>query len=121
MEAVGQEPNVFFGLVHTAAFNHMSGAQKVSSISRSKAEWHIFEINWEEDSIQFVIDNQIYYEFRKGVSSDKWPFDQAFHIIMNVSVGGAWGGQQGIDDAAFDGAGQTMETDWVRVYGISLS
>jgi hypothetical protein len=36
---------------------------------------------------------------------------------MNVAVGGTWGGQQGIDTAAFEGDGQIMEVDWVRVYG----
>ena len=62
METVGHEPDKFFGLVHTAAFNHLSGTQKGISISVSKAEWHIFEIDWEEDRIKFAVDKQIYYK-----------------------------------------------------------
>jgi len=35
---------------------------------------------------------------------------------MNIAVGGAWGGAQGIDETAFNGDGQIMLIDWVRVY-----
>lgn len=115
MEAVGHQADKFYGTVHTSSFNGMARTQKGNSISRSKNEWHVFEINWEEERIQFAIDGQIYFEYTKGNAID-WPFDQDFHLIMNIAVGGAWGGQQGIDVAAFEGTGQVMEVDWVRVY-----
>ena len=116
MEAVGHQADRFFGTVHTAANNGMIGTQKGSSISKSKDEWYTFEINWEEDRIQFAVDKQIYFEYLRGDSVDVWPFDQNFHLIMNIAVGGSWGGQQGINEASFEGAGQIMEIDWVRVY-----
>ncbi|KAL9179269.1 hypothetical protein ACHAXT_008559 [Thalassiosira profunda] len=115
MEAVGHEVGRFFGTVHTTNFNGMIGTQKGSSISACKGDWHVFEINWEEDRIQFAVDGEIYFEYLRESSVD-WPFDQDFHLIMNVAVGGAWGGAQGIDMAAFEGEGQSMEVDWVRVY-----
>lgn len=99
------------------AYNGLSGTQKGSSISISKDDWHVFEINWEVDRIQFAVDKPIYFEYPRGDSSSVWPFDQEFHLIMNVAVGGNWGGQQGIDSNAFTGAGQIMEIDYVRVYG----
>jgi beta-glucanase (GH16 family) len=71
----------------------MIGTQKGSSIYKSKDEWHTFEINWEQDQIQFTVDRQIYYEFLRGGSADAWPFDQGFLIIMNIAVGGTWGGE----------------------------
>ena len=95
----------------------MIGTQKGSSISLSKDEWHIFEIDWTKDVIRFAVDKQVYFEFQKGDSASVWPFDQGFHLIMNVAVGGNWGGQQGIDSDAFVGSGQVMEIDYVRVYG----
>ena len=95
----------------------MIGTQKGSSISLSKDEWHIFEIDWTKDVIRFAVDKQVYFEFQKGDSISVWPFDQEFHVIMNVAVGGNWGGQQGIDSDAFVGFGQVMEIDYVRVYG----
>jgi len=83
----------------------------------SKDGWYTFEINWEQDRIQFAVDGQVYFEYLRGDSVDVWPFDEHFHLIMNLAVGGAWGGAQGIDTASFEGKGQTMEVDWVRVYG----
>jgi len=42
-----------------------------------------------------------------------WPYDKKFHMLLNIAVGGTWGGAQGVDDAVFPA---TMETDYVRVY-----
>ena len=117
MEAVGHEQDLFFGTVHTAAYNGMAGTQKGRAISKSKDDFHIFEVDWKEDRIQFAIDGQIYFEYMRGDTFDVWPFDQEFHLIMNVAVGGTWGGAQGVDEASFEGDGQVMEVDWVRVYG----
>ena len=86
METVGHESK-FFGTVHTKLYNGMIGTQKGSSIYKSKDEWHTFEINWEQDRIQFAVDRQIYYEFLRGGSADAWPFDQGFHIIMILQLG----------------------------------
>lgn len=117
MEAVGWEGDKFHGSVHTGAFNHQIGTQKTGSVSASKSEWHVFEIVWEEaGKIRFAIDGLVYYEFVPGDVNDtsQWPFDQDFHLIMNIAVGGSWGGTP--DTAAFQGDGQIMEVDWVRVY-----
>ncbi len=46
-------------------------------------------------------------------SNAYWPFDQRFHLLFNIAIGGNWGGQKGIDDTAFP---QRMEVDYVRVY-----
>ena len=42
-----------------------------------------------------------------------WPFDKRFHLILNVAVGGNWGGVQGVDLNAFPAK---LEIDYVRVY-----
>jgi hypothetical protein len=34
-------------------------------------------------------------------------------LILNIAVGGNWGGQKGIDDTAFP---LRMEVDYVKVY-----
>lgn len=117
METVGSEVDRFFGSVHTSMFNHGDGTQKTGAVSKSKSRWHIFEIDWQDDSIRFAIDGGVYYQFSPAnvSNSGQWPFSQDFHILMNIAVGGNWGGQ--VDDpSAFDGEGQYMEVDWVRVY-----
>jgi len=117
MEAVGHELDRFFGTVHTEAYNGMIGTQKGYNIAADKDGWHVFEIDWSETAIKFAVDGRIYFKYSRGEGSTAvWPFDQKFHIIMNIAVGGAWGGAQGIDEAAFNGDGQIMLIDWVRVY-----
>ena len=51
-----------------------------------------------------------------GGTYREWPFDRRFHLLLNVAVGGQWGGAMGVDPGAFEGDGQVMEVDWVRVY-----
>lgn len=116
METVGHEVETFFGTVHTLSSNQ-AGSPDGSQLNKSKSEWHIFEMEWRENNIKFAIDGQIYHQYDKnGAGWESWPFDQEFHLLMNVAVGGPWAGRYGIDAASFEGAGQVMEVDWVRVY-----
>jgi len=120
MEHVGHDAGRVHGTVHTEAFNHMIGTQVGSSIITSVEDWHTYDIIWDADNIDFIIDGVKYHDFEnRNKSSKEWPFDQKFHLIMNIAVGGTWGGQQDIDNDAFEGDGQIMEVDWVRVYNES--
>jgi hypothetical protein len=59
------------------------------------------------------MDDYLYLSFKNdGLGPKHWPFDEEFYLIMNIAVGGAWGGQEGID-ADFP---QTMMVDYVRGY-----
>ena len=44
---------------------------------------------------------------------ESWPYGRPFHLILNIAVGGMWGGAKGIDDDALP---FRMEVDYVRVY-----
>jgi len=64
--------------------------------------------------IVWLIDNVKYFSLKnehKGYKS--WPFDQPFHLILNVAVGGHWGGKHGIDEAIWP---RSLDVDYVRVY-----
>jgi len=43
----------------------------------------------------------------------EWPFNQQFYLLLNLAVGGNWGGKMGIDDTAFPAR---MQIDYVRIY-----
>ena len=43
----------------------------------------------------------------------EWPFDNEFRLLLNIAVGGTWGGEKGVDPAIWP---QRMEIDYVRVY-----
>ena len=67
--------------------------------------------------IDFFIDNKKYFTFNnENKTFAEYPFDQTFHLIMNLAVGGNWGGRMGVDDSLFP---QKMQVDYVRVYGLN--
>lgn len=116
MENVGFDPDVIHANIHTGAYNHVKGTNKGSRITipRPFDDFHVYAVDWREDRIDFFVDDSLYFSFKnEGTGVSVWPFDQEFYLILNIAVGGAWGGQQGIDNGVFP---QRMEIDYVRVY-----
>ena len=116
MEHVGYDPNKVHITIHTKAYNHTLGTQKSSNIIVNTAfdAFHLYRIDWAPYGIRGYIDNEKIFEFSNpATGSDHWPFDQRFHLLLNIAVGGNWGGLQGVDDSIFPAA---MEIDYVRVY-----
>ena len=116
MEHLGLEPGVIHHSIHTTAFNFSRGTQKTSSHTLPTAceQMHKYQLLWAPTLLMFAVDDQPKFLFQKD--SDKktrWPFDKPQHLLLNVAVGGTWGGQKGIDPAAFPAR---MEVDYVRVY-----
>ncbi|ASB48905.1 glycoside hydrolase family 16 protein [Alkalitalea saponilacus] len=116
VEHVGFIPDSVFVTVHTETFNHMINTQKGTSVflPQSEYEFHIYAVEWCSEKIDFIINDELVFTFNNsGQGSAEWPFDQKFHLLLNVAVGGNWGGQQGVDDSIFPAA---MLIDYVRVY-----
>ena len=117
MEHVGHDPGVIHGTIHTETYNHSKGTQKEGKINVSDAQdkFHLYAIEWSADKIDFFVDDKKYHTVTRTPTEDfkGWPFDQRFHLIMNVAVGGNWGGAQGVDESIWP---QRMEVDFVRVY-----
>ena len=64
--------------------------------------------------VRFFVDKTKYFTFtNEGKGNDAWPYDKPQYLILNLAIGGAWGGQKGIDDSIFP---QRMYIDYVRVY-----
>jgi beta-glucanase (GH16 family) len=116
MEHVGYDPSVIHGTVHTEAFNHSIGTHvgKTRSIPDFNTEFHSYVIDWKSDKIGFYIDGEVYFTFTNSdKSTAEWPFDHPFHLILNIAVGGNWGGEKGIDTSIWP---QRMEIDYVRIF-----
>jgi beta-glucanase (GH16 family) len=115
MENVGFDPNRIFGTVHTQAYNHVAGTAKGADLAVA-APWesfHVYAIEWSTTEIAFFVDEQRYFTFpNESQGSAKWPFDRPHYLILNIAVGGSWGGQKGVDDAIFP---QRFYIDYVRV------
>lgn len=116
MEHVGYLPDSIFGTVHTGAYNHSIGTQKGAKVFRSDLSdaFHVYTLDWNENEIKIFIDKELYFTYTNEKKTFReWPFDQRFHLLLNVAVGGDWGGKMGIDDTVFP---QAMDIDYVRVY-----
>jgi beta-glucanase (GH16 family) len=115
MEAVGFEPNVIYGNVHTSH----SVSDKVKQGGETRVAdycdtFHNYQALWTDKSITFYVDGKAFYTFDKPADDvKKWPFDGPEYLILNVAIGGVWGGQKGIDDTKFP---NRMVVDYVRVY-----
>ncbi len=116
MEHVGFDPGVVHGTVHTLDFNHLKGTQvgKQTKVESFQSDFHVYAVNWTADRIEFFIDGKWFHTFENnGKGFSAWPFDQRFYLILNIAVGGGWGGQKGVDENIWP---QRMEVDYVRVY-----
>lgn len=117
MEHVGFDPGVVHGTLHSSKYNHVKQTQQEGKINVPDAQdaFHVYAVEWEENEIRIYVDDKMYQQVKRNPQDDfnGWPFDQKFHLIMNVAVGGNWGGMQGVDESIWP---QRMEVDYVRVY-----
>jgi beta-glucanase (GH16 family) len=116
MENVGFDPNKIHGNIHTQEYNHVRGTNKGNNIEMEKPydKFHVYAIEWFEDHIDFFIDDNKYFTFKnEGTGNAVWPYDKEHYLILNLAIGGSWGGQKGIDDSIFP---QKYYIDYVRVY-----
>ena len=116
MEHVGYDPNKVLFTIHTKDYNHNIGTQKGGSlvIPTAMTEFHKYRVDWTPYAVRGYFDDQLVFTFvNEGKGSAAWPFDKKFHLLINLAVGGNWGGAQGIDDTIFPAV---YEIDYVRVY-----
>lgn len=116
MEYVGFDPDTIYANVHTRTFNHAKGTGRGSKIKAATPcdVFHVYAMEWHADRLDFFLDGQKYFSCpNDGGGEGSWPFESPEYLILNTALGGAWGGQKGIDDAIFP---QRFEIDYVRVY-----
>ena len=117
MEAVGFEHDIVHWNIHTKAHNWGDGISygDKTYIRDINDSFHKYAVKWKEDSIQFYVDGILGMTYSPSNMSDPnyWPFDSEFHLILNIAIGGAWGGQRGIQEGTWE---TSMEVDYVRVF-----
>lgn len=116
MEHVGYNKDSLFGTIHSAAYNHVKGTQKGKGIfiTEPYTQFHIYAIDWTAEKIDFLLDGKVYYSVKnEHLTTKEWPFNQPFYLILNLAIGGGWGGKMGVDNSIFPAV---MEVDYIRVY-----
>ena len=116
MEHVGYDLNKVHMTTHTHMYNHRLNTQQSGTrvVDGATTTFHLYRVDWTPYAIRGYIDDELVFQhINDGKGPGSWPFDIKFHLLLNVAVGGDWGGLQGVDDTAFPTA---MEVDYVRVF-----
>ncbi len=120
MEHVGYDPGNVHATVHTRTYNGSLGTQLGNSIMVPdySTAFHTYTMEWNSEKVDFYLDDEKYFTFNndKTGNTGTWPFDKRFHLILNIAIGGNWGGIMGIDP---DLTEATMEIDYVRLYSLN--
>jgi licheninase len=117
MEMVGWQPQIVHATLHTGAFNHARGTQRGAErlVPTSCTDFHRYQLDWRADSITIGVDGRAYMRVDNNQPGGKpaWPFTRPYNLILNLAIGGDWGGAKGVDDAALP---QRMIVDYVRYW-----
>jgi beta-glucanase (GH16 family) len=120
MEHVTPLMNQYHVSLHTELYNHAIRTQRTyfESIEGFTEEFHTFAMNWKKDSIEFFLDGRSFHRFERyeedrDASHAGWPFDKPYYLILNIAIGGTWGGA--VDPTQYPCA---MEVEYVRYYEI---
>lgn len=110
-ESVGILPHTVFGIAHARAFppNSATGYFSTTTVLANDTTYHDYTVEWTPTTITFIVDSTPYFTFTKQQDADyqSWPFDQRFHLVLNLAIGGTWGGSDkttfadGVDPSIF--------------------
>lgn len=124
MEATQKTPNYVHGSLQMNAYNFKTGDQKTAIIKVSDlySKYHVYGVLWTPNKIELSIDGHVYLTYDRNIyntGSDSWktwPYNQPFKLILNIAIGGTYGGT--IDNNAFP---QTMSIKYIKVYNLNLN
>lgn len=116
MEHVGYDTGKVHATVHNKAGYWVNGQQRQATIYQPEVDigFHTYAIEWSPARIDMFIDDNLYYSYiNQHTGWQQWPYDKPFHVILNLAVGGDWGGAAGVDPNIWS---QRLEVDYVRMY-----
>ena len=113
LEYVGKEPGEIFTSLHTKASHGNTINTKKTKFPTIEDGFHVYAADWNKDRIEFFVDSKSVYTFLPNNKTHaEWPFDQPFYLLLNLAVGGNFGGPE-VDDSIFP---QEFIIDYVRIY-----
>lgn len=116
MEHVGYDPGVIHASTHSQKHQWRIKTQRTATLPVPDAgdAFHTYALEWDAEEIRMFVDDRHYFTSRKqGGDWTSWPFDRPFHLVLNLAVGGDWGGAKGVDETIWP---RRMDVDFVRVY-----
>ncbi len=108
VEHLGRDLNKIYGTLHYPGRSGGNADGNTIMIPDATTAFHTYVVDWTPASIKIYVDAQLYHTV---ANSAALPFNQNFFILLNMAMGGNFGGAV---DPAFTTA--TFEVDYVRVY-----
>jgi beta-glucanase (GH16 family) len=113
MEYVGKNPHEIHTTLHTPDSHGNSVNTKVTTLEKIEDGFHVYKCNWTNEKIEFFIDDNLVYTFSPDIKDEKtWPFDKPFYVLLNLAIGGNFGGPE-VDDSIFP---KEFLIDYVKIY-----
>ncbi|AFH63505.1 carbohydrate binding domain-containing protein [Paenibacillus caseinilyticus] len=127
MEGWGSRPHTIAGTIHYGQqwpSNTYSGKEYELPNGSTIEDYHTYAIEWEPGEIRWYVDGLLYSTKNDWYSRSAdqpannaypAPFDEEFHLLMNLAVGGNFDGSPA-PDTVFP---KSMKVDYVRVYELT--
>lgn len=113
MEHVGKHTNFIHSTIHNSSGFGNTPYSDTVEINDPFNTFHLYQMEWTKDYITFFVDNiEVYHYEPQEKTNENWPFNNPAFMILNVAIGGDWGGPT-IDETIFP---CSMQIDWVKVY-----
>ncbi len=114
IEAVGHEPNLVYGVAHTASAlterTDGTGAFSKINVPTAYSEYNTYTLLWTPTTMTYLVNGTAFFAYNRqdGADYKTWPFDQPFYLIANLALGGTWGGNNsypnGVDPTVLPGS-----------------
>lgn len=108
MEYLGRDPNNIYSTFHYPGHSGENANSNSRKITKAAEEFHIYSLDWSATDIKMYVDGELVHSLANSAAI---PFNHDFFIILNLAMGGNFGGSV---DASLNNA--TYEVDYVRVY-----
>lgn len=121
LESVGYEMDnetgngIAHASAHSGAYYFKLGNQPTATVpvENMNKRYHTYAVEWTPEHIKAFVDGEHYFTYDDNSTKLSWPFNKPHNIILNLAMGGGWGGAMGMDESI---ESQKMIIDYVRVY-----
>ena len=116
MEEVGADANEVSSSTHSQGYNPSFGNTRycLKTIPGANSAFHTYSLEWTPSYMSYLIDGTEYCHVNNDYTGYlSWPYDQQFYLILNLAVGGSWGGYKGVDTTSMP---WQFQIDYVRLY-----
>lgn len=112
MEYVGGDPTAVHATIHAPGYAGVGrGIGRRHALAAALADdFHTYAVDWSAERLTWLIDDDEYFHLTPDAVPGPWPFDQFFHLVLNLAIGGTWPGNTPTPSAL----PAELLVDWVR-------